>query len=40
MIWLLAAYGTVIVALVLYGARLSRMRRALEAEINATTRPR
>ena len=35
MTWLLAAYGVVTLAVLLYRLRLVRLRRALEAEIHA-----
>jgi CcmD family protein len=38
MAWLLAAYAAVVVAITLYALRLARMRRALEAEFDATKR--
>jgi len=40
MIWLVAAYGAVIVAVVLYGVRLARLRRSLASEIESAQRPR
>ena len=35
MTWLVAAYGVVVIAVLLYRLRLVRLRRALEAEIHA-----
>jgi CcmD family protein len=38
MSWLLAAYGVVTIAVLLYRVRLARLRRALEAEISVLKR--
>jgi CcmD family protein len=38
MSWLFAAYGVVTLAVLLYGVRLARLRRALEAETRALKR--
>ncbi len=40
MSWLLAAYGAVVAAVILYAVRIARMRRAVRAEIEAATRGR
>jgi CcmD family protein len=40
MSWLIAAYGAVVIAVGLYSIRLARLRRALNAEIDAVRRRR
>jgi CcmD family protein len=40
MIWLVAAYGAVVIAVALYCVRLARLRRSLASEIDSAKRPR